>query len=92
MERQLPDNSEKKEELWELELYINSIKEVVLQLQLGKSIKSCRCSYFPLRTTIETALGWWIWEKFRLIKYWNEDIIVELATMFINNKKQWEIK
>ncbi len=87
MEKQLFELREKKEILSELELYINSIKEIVSQLQQGVHIKSCRCSYFPLRATVEMALKWEIWEEFRLINRGDEDMVIELANMFINNKK-----
>ena len=86
------DNKEEAKEISELEKYIESIKDVVEQLQQGIDIKSCKCSYYPLRATVEMALEWQIWEWFRLIKTGDEDMIIDLANMFINNKKLWETK
>ena len=68
-----------------LDLYIEDIRSIVKDLQNWIDIKSCRCSYYPLRTTVEMAIKWEIWEKYRLIKTWNDEIIIKLAIKVLSN-------
>lgn len=67
-------------------LYMEEIKEIIKQIRQWEDIKTCRCSYYPLRWLVEMAINWEIGEKYRWIKYFdNEGLIKKLACM-INNK------
>lgn len=68
-----------------LELYIEDISQIVEDLKNWIDINSCRCSYFSLRWTVEMAIRWEIWEKFKLIETWNKEIIEKLAIKILNN-------
>ena len=65
----------------EKEKLIKDIKNTIEQINNWVEIKSCRCSYYPTRSLVEAALKWEIWEEFRLIKYFNEEIIEKLADL-----------
>ncbi len=68
-----------------IDFYVNEIKFIVQQIQWWAEMKSCRCSYMPLKWTVEMAMNWEIGEKFRSVKYWDHESISQLATYIIRN-------
>lgn len=70
-----------------LDYYISEINLIVDQILQWIEPSSCRCSYYPLRNTISMAINWEIWEKYRLIKFKNQDIIKDLAEYILSNEK-----
>ena len=69
------------------EEYIRDIKITIQQIQDWIEPNSCRCSYYPTRNLVLAAINWEIWEEFRLIKYFNEEIIENLANIMLWEKK-----
>ena len=61
------------------EFLVKEIKKIIAQILQWIEPQNCKCSYLPLRSLVEDAINWTIWEKYRLIKYENEDIIRRLA-------------
>ena len=68
-----------------INFYVNEIKFIIQQIQDWVELTSCKCSYMPLRWTVEMAMSWEIWEKYRLVKYWDEDTINKLASYITRN-------
>jgi len=69
-----------------LEFYIKEITNLVDQILAWIGPKSCKCSYYPLRSTVLSAMNWEIWEYFRLLRNWNKDTIKELAEYILSNE------
>jgi len=66
---------------------IHDINSVLEQIKEWVEIKSCRCSYYPVRNLLEAALNGEIWEQYRLLKNatWKtkEDLIENLADLVL---------
>lgn len=67
--------------------YISEINLIIDQILEWIEPNFCKCSYYPLRNTVSMAIKWEIWEKYRLIKLKNQDIIKELAEYILSNEK-----
>ena len=66
---------------------VSEIENVLEQIEAGKDINACRCSYYPVRDMLEMALRGEIWEKFRLLNTvkWDfrKTLIEELADLLL---------
>ena len=66
---------------------VAEIENVLKQIEAGKDINACRCSYYPVRGMLEMVLRGEIGEKFRLLKDANWDfrkkLIEELADLLL---------
>lgn len=63
-------------------LYVEEIKEIIRQIRWWEDIKTCKCSYYPLRERVEMAIKWELGEKYRGLLYFNdEQLIKRLALM-----------
>ena len=63
------------------------IENVLKQIEAGKDINACKCSYYPVRGMLEMALRWEIGEKFRLLNTaesnFRKNLIEELADLLL---------
>ena len=61
-------------------IFVCYISQMLIQIINWEELKSCKCSYYPLKGTIEAALKWEIWEKYRgLILDWEDWKKIDLA-------------
>lgn len=67
-------------------LYIKEIKEIIRQIKLWEDIRTCKCSYYPLRETVEMAINWELWEKYRGLVYTKNDDTIRKLALMINNR------
>jgi hypothetical protein len=70
-----------------IDIYIDEIVEIVRQLRDWEDIKTCKCSYYPLREIVEMAIKWEIWEKYRSLLYFDNDHLVKKLAQMINNRQ-----
>lgn len=69
--------------LSKLQKYILDIREIVKKINDWEDQKTCKCSYFPLKDQVISAIKWELWMKFVAIKTWNNDAIERFAKFLL---------
>lgn len=87
-ERKIIWNLNKREE--KLMFYINEIQNIVEQLLSWIDIKTCKCSYYPLRLTVEAAINGELWENYRNVKTCLYTIS-ELANYILSSEEKYYV-